>query len=85
MSRNGFDIIIDSLLSLILALIWVHVLVIPGEFLIHIITNSIIYRKLYVAIMFVVGGVLIAIIIVKGTLKKRIDDYLREMIEKYDR
>ena len=83
MSRNDFDLIINSILCSILALIWILVLVIPGAFLIDIITNNIIYRRLYVAIMYVVGGVLIAIIIAKGTLRKRIEDYLTEMIKDY--
>ena len=80
MSRNDFDSIRYGIICVILALTWILVLVIPGVFLIDIITNNIIYRRLYVAIMCVVGLVLIAIIMVKETLIKRIDDYLTEMM-----
>ena len=59
---------INILLCLLLALCWVAVLVVPGACLIDSITNSIFYRRLYVAIMSVVGGVLIAIIVAKGLL-----------------
>lgn len=70
-----YDLLIQKiLLFLLLALIWIGVVVVPGAFLIDSITNSFIYRRLYVATTFVVGGVLIAIIIDKGLLIKLIKE-----------
>ena len=65
MRRNDLDPLINTLLCVVLAVIWTLIIVIPGLILIDIITNNVIYSFIYIITMSVVGIVIISAIIAK--------------------
>ena len=68
-----FDLVplINTLLCLLLAIIWTFGLIIPGLILIDSITNNVIYSFLYIITMSVIGVVIISAIISVKLLNNR--------------